>query len=115
MNALRETLLNNEKNLPENAREQAIKSVRQTLDSIAKGETEPFFRAYDRESNKLALALNITESGAKKIMVESYRAIEGRELYEIGKALEEQHHKPKVDEAKVERKNVRSRSMVQSE
>lgn len=115
MNALRETLLNNEKNLPENAREQAIKSVRQTLDSIAKGDTEPFFKAYDRESNRLAQALNITESGAKKIMVESYRAIEGRELYEIGKALEEQHHKPKVDEAKVERKNARSRSMVQSE
>jgi hypothetical protein len=115
MNALRETLLNNEKNLPESARESAIQSARQTLHSIAKGETEPFFKAYDRESNKLALALNITESGAKKIMVESYRAIEGRELYEIGKALEEQHHKPKVDEAKVERKNARSRSMVQSE
>ena len=115
MNALRETLLNNERNLPEGAREQAIKSARQTLDSIAKGETEPFFKAYDRESNRLALALNITESGAKKIMVESYRAIEGRELYEIGKTLEEQHHKPRVDEARMERKSARSRSMVPSE
>jgi hypothetical protein len=115
MNALRETLVNNEKNLPESAREQAIQSARQTLDSIAKGETEPFFKAYDRESNKLALALNITESGAKKIMVESYRAIEGRELYESGKELEELHHKPKVDEARTERKNTRSQSMVQTD
>lgn len=115
MNALRETLVNNEKNLPESAREQAIQYARQTLDSIAKGETEPFFKAYDRESNKLALALNITESGAKKIMVESYRAIEGRELYESGKELEELHHKPKVDEARTERKNTRSQSMVQTD
>ena len=115
MNALRETLVNNEKNLPESAREQAIQSARQTLDSIAKGETEPFFKAYDRESNKLALALNITESGAKKIMVESYRAIEGRELYESGKELEKVHHKPKVDEARTERKNTRSQSMVQTD
>lgn len=115
MNALRETLLNNEKNLPESARERAIQAARQTLDSIAQGETEPFFKAYDRESNKLAQALNITESGAKKIMVESYRAIEGRELYEAGKALVEQHHKPKFDEARVERKTARSRSVVRSD
>lgn len=92
-----------------------MQSARQTLDSIAQGETEPFFKSYDRESNKLAQALNITESGAKKIMVESYRAIEGRELYEIGKALEEQHHKPKAEEARVERKNARSQSMVRSD
>ncbi len=115
MNALRETLLGNEKNLPENAREQGIQSARQALDSIAQGETEPFFKTYDRESKKLALALNITESGAKKIMVESYRAIEGRELYESGKELEELHHKPKVDEARTERKNTRSQSMVQTD
>ncbi len=115
MNALRESLLNNEKNLPESAREQAIQSARQTLDSIAQGETEPFFKAYDRESNRLAQALNITESCAKKFMVESYRAIEGRELYETGKALEEQYHQPKVNEAKVDRKIARSQSMVRSD
>lgn len=115
MNGLRENLLNNEKNLPESAREQAIQSARQTLASIAQGETEPFFKAYDRESNRLAQALNITESGAKKFIVESYRAIEGRELYETGKALEEQYHKPKVDEAKVDRKTARSQSTVRSD
>jgi hypothetical protein len=48
-------------------------------------------------------------------MVESYRAIEGRELYETGKELEEQHHKPKLDEARIERKNARSQSMVRSD
>lgn len=112
MNAAREALLENEKNLPETAREQSVQAARKTLDLIAQGETEPFYKAYDREGRMLARTLNITESGAKQLMVENYRAIEGRELYETGKALEEQHHKPKVDEARKEREKARSQSLV---
>lgn len=112
MNAAREALLQNEKNLPEAAREQSVQAARKTLDSIAQGETEPFYKAYDREGSMLARALNITESGAKQLMVESYRAIEGRELYETGKELEEKHHKPKVDEARIEREKARSQGVV---
>lgn len=112
MNAAREALLENEKNLPETSREQAVHAARKTLDSIAQGETEPFYKAYDREGSALARALNITESGAKQLMVENYRAIEGRELYETGKELEEQHHKPKADEARKEREKTRSQGVV---
>ena len=112
MNAARETLLENEKNLPETAREQAIDAARRTLDSIAQGETEPFYKAYDREGRSLARTLNITESAAKHLMVENYRVIEGRELYETGKELEQQHHKPKVDEARQEREKARSQAEV---
>lgn len=112
MNAAREALLEKEKNLPETAREQSVQAARRTLDSIGQGETEPFYKAYDREGSMLARTLNITESGAKQLMVESYRAIEGRELYEIGKELEEQHHKPKVDEARTAREKARSQGVV---
>lgn len=113
MNAAREALLENERNLPETAREQAIQSARRTLEVIAQGETEPFYKAYDRESSLLAQTLKITESGAKQLMVENYRAIEGRELYETGKELEERYHKPKVDEARKEREKTRSQVAVQ--
>jgi hypothetical protein len=113
MNAAREALLENEKNLPERAHEQALQAARKTLDTIAQGETEPFYRAYDREGSMLARTLNITESGAKQLMVENYRAIEGRELYETGKELEERHHKPKVAEARKEREKTRSQVVVQ--
>ena len=112
MNTAREALLKNEKNLPETAREQAIDAARRTLDSIAQSETEPFYRAYDREGRSLARTLNITESAAKHLMVENYRVIEGRELYETGKELEQQHHKPKVDEARQEREKARSQAEV---
>ena len=112
MNAAREALLENAKNLPETAREQALQAARKTLDKISQGEIEPFYRAYDREGSILARTLNVTESGAKQLMVESYRAVEGRELYETGKELEEQHHKPKVDEARQERAKARSQDVV---
>lgn len=113
MNAAREALLENERNLPETAREQAVQSARRTLEAIVQGEKEPFYKAYDRESSLLAQTLKITESGAKQLMVENYRAIEGRELYETGKELEERHHKPKVDEARKEREKTRSQVVVQ--
>jgi len=103
MNATREALLENEKNLPETAREQALQASRQTLDAISKGETQPFYKAYDREGCALARSLNITESGAKHLMSESYREVEGRELYETGKALEEKYHRPRVEAARQER------------
>ena len=88
MNATREVLLENAKNLPEASNEQALQAARQTLGAISHGETEPFFKAYDREGSTLARSLNITETAAKHLMTESYRAVEGRELYETGKALE---------------------------
>jgi hypothetical protein len=60
----------------------------------------------------LAPTLNFTESGAKQLMVEVYRAIEGRELYETGKELEEQHPQTKGGDARKERQKTRSQSVV---
>lgn len=114
MNATREALLENEKSLPETARDQALQAARQTLDAISQGETEPFYKTYDREGCALARSLNITENGAKHLMTESYRAVEGRELYETGKALEEKYHRPKVEAARQEREQERAPRRVQS-
>ena len=52
MNATRETLLEREKNLPEDTPELALQSARQTLEAISTGETEPFYKAYDRETDR---------------------------------------------------------------
>ncbi len=114
MNATREALLENEKNLPETAREQAIQAARNIEGLIRDGETMPFYKAYDHEGGNLARSLNITENGAKHLMTESYRAVEGRELYETGKALEEKYHRPKVEAARQEREQERAQRRVQS-
>ncbi|AXX98094.1 hypothetical protein [Profundibacter amoris] len=103
MNTTRETLLENEKNLPETAREQALQAARQTLDAISKGKTEPFYKSYDREGSALARELSITESGAKHLMSECYQSVEGRALYEAGKKLEEKYHRPNAEAARQER------------
>lgn len=114
MNATREALLKNEKNLPEQAREQALQSARVTLEAISDGETQPFYKSYDRAGSDLARSLSITESAAKSQMTESYRAVEGRELYETGKELEEKYHRPKAEAARQARENTSTRSVTRA-
>ncbi|WP_371157011.1 hypothetical protein [Jannaschia sp. 2305UL9-9] len=112
MNATREALIEREKNLPESTPELALTSARQTLEAISTGETEPFYRAYDREGSALARSLSITENAAKTLMSESYRAVEGRELYDTGKELEEKYHRPRIDELRASRSNSRSKKIA---
>ena len=114
MNATREALLENEKNLPEQAHDQALHSARQTLEAISSGDTEPFYKAYDREGSALAKTLSITESAAKSQMTESYRSVEGRELYETGKALEEKYHRPRMEALHQTRADTRSRTVTRA-
>lgn len=114
MNATREALLEREKNLPEDTPDLALQSARQTLEAISKGETEPFYKAYDREGAALARSLSITENAAKALMSESYFAVEGRELYATGKELEEKYHRPRIDELRSTRENTRTRSRTRA-
>ena len=114
MNATREALMEREKSLPENTPELALQSARQTLEAISTGETEPFYKAYDREGAALARSLSITENAAKALMSESYRAVEGRELYATGKELEEKFHRPRMDELRKSRESTRSRSVARA-
>lgn len=114
MNATREALLKREKNLTESTPELALQSARQTLEAISSGETEPFYKAYDREGAALARSLSITENAAKALMSESYQAVEGRVLYATGKELEEKYHRPRMDELRKPRETTRSRSVARA-
>jgi hypothetical protein len=114
VNATREALLEREKTLPEDTPDLALQSARQTLEAISTGETEPFYKAYDREGAALARSLSITENAAKALMSESYHAVEGRELYATGKELEEKYHRPRMDELRNSRENTRTRNLTRA-
>ena len=84
MNDLRKGLMDREENLPQTATEQALDHAREIGRLIQEGETMPFFRAYDRQAMALAQTLNVTESGAKKLMKDAFEEQDGLELYGLG-------------------------------
>ena len=88
MNQMRLTLKERQENLPDTADRDGLEYARMIEPLIRDGETMPFYRAYDYVGGALAEKLNITETGAKELMTTAYREIEGRELYDFGKALE---------------------------
>lgn len=94
LNHMREKLKTREVNIPLSGHEQAIDHARMIEPMIRDGNTMPFYQAFDRAGGALAEKLNITEFGAKNLMKDAYSKIEGRELYETGKALEKKFHDP---------------------
>jgi len=94
MNQMRLGLKERQENLPETAGRDALEYARMIEPLIRDGETMPFYRAYDYVGGAFAEKLNITETGAKELMTTAYREIEGRELYEFGKALEKKFNVP---------------------
>jgi len=116
LNQMREKLKIREGNISQSGHEQALDHARMVESLIRDGETMPFYRAYDHAGGALAEKLNITESGAKALMSDTYSKNEGRELYETGKALEKEFHEP-VREAEqqvreAQRANARSQTRV---
>ena len=107
MNAMREGLAAREKQIGETENETALTYARQIEPLIRDGETMPFFRAYDRAGAAFADHAGITESTAKKLMTDSYRDVEKRELYETGKALEEKYHAPVKEAERQQRETER--------
>lgn len=110
MNQMREGFLQREAEVRDSARDQALAHARDIETLISQGETMPFYRAYDQSSAKLAESFGITHAGAKTLMKDAYREIEGRELYETGKALEEQHHRPRIEAEQARREKTRDKS-----
>ena len=100
MNQTRETLMAREEALPETARTRALTCAETIGDLIQKAPTQPFYQAYDRAAVTLAKELDITQSGAKTIMKDEYQANHGRDLYEVGKEMEDAYHRP-VREAEI--------------
>ena len=107
MNQMREGLLAREKEIKDTIKEPAIEHARALEPLIRDGDTMPFYKAYDQEASKMAKNFGITQSGAKAMMKEAYQEIEGRELYDTGKALEEKYHLPHRDAEKQQREAAR--------
>ena len=110
MNQMRENYIKRADEVKESAREDAIAHARGIESLIADGETMPFYRAYDTSSAQLAERFGITQAAAKTMMKDAYREIEGREIFETGKALEEQHHRPRVEAEQARREAARDKA-----
>lgn len=114
MKQMRESLLEREATLPENARAKALQQARQIQPLIRDGDTMPFYRAYDVTSDALAGHLQITARGAKELMKSIYKETEGRELYDAGKTWEKTYHEPVKEAARQERAANRNQAKVQN-
>lgn len=99
--ALKERMESLEKADPE-LQAKALQAAETIEGLIKEGPTQPFYKAYDQASSKLADELKITQSGAKELMKEAYKNANGPEsnLYEASKQIEEAYHKP-VREAEI--------------
>jgi hypothetical protein len=112
MNQMREGLADREAGLSRDDRDEAFDYAQMIVPLISVGDTMPFYRAFDVAGGGLAEKLNITEVGAKKLMKEAFQEAEGRDLYEVGKAVEKEHHLPKRDaERTTKRAATKDRSM----
>ncbi|MCB2012815.1 MAG: hypothetical protein KDF64_19860 [Geminicoccaceae bacterium] len=114
MNRMREGLMKREAEVRESGHNLAFNHARNVEHLIQNGETMPFYKAYDRESAEFAQTLGITQAGAKSMMQEAYRAVEKRELYDVGKALEDKFHRPRMEAEKAAREAARDRSRTRS-
>jgi len=104
MNQLRTRRMDREATLRETGSEQALYHANRVLSGIQDSPTMPFYQAYDQSAVAMAQRHGITETGAKSMMKEVFEATEGRDLYEAGKEMEEQHHKPVRDAQRAARK-----------
>ncbi|CUI01864.1 hypothetical protein [Leisingera aquaemixtae] len=94
MSTTRERLLERESILRDSGGEQALHYARSVLHKICDGKTMPYYKAQDEASVEMSRQHGVTENFSKKMMAQSFEAAEGRSLYEAGKALEEQYHRP---------------------
>ena len=112
MKQMRDGLMTREAEVKDSMAEAAIEHARGIEPLVRDGETMPFYRAFDRQAAKMATTFGITQAGAKTMMKDSYEKVEGRALYDTGKALEEKYHLPKREADRQrhrEQQNVRQR------
>ena len=110
MNEMREQLMEREKSLGDVDTEMVKDFTRAIGPMIKDGNKMTFHRAYDFQAAHLAEELGITNSGAKRLMTETFRQEAGSELYDWGKGLEEKYYRPQIEAEKQQReKPVRTR------
>jgi len=107
MNQMREALVKREEKLTDTQKRGAHIHAVEVGRMIEQGNKMPFHRAYAHQAKELAIELNITETGAKKLMKEEFKAIEGKELYDTGKEIEEKYYRPQIEAEKQQRIEAR--------
>lgn len=108
MNQMREALAEREAKIAEPDRKLAYDFALAVGDMIEKGDKINFNRAFAHQGQELAIELGITDAGAKRLMKEEFKAVEGSELYDWGKELEEQFYRPQIEAEKQERSQSRA-------
>lgn len=110
-NALRERLLDRENQVRDTHEAEALTHARQIEPMIREGDTMPWYMAQDRAARKMSDQLGITEKGAKEMMKDAFEKSEGVPLYDHSKRVEDEYHKPRVEE----RKAWRERSVARED
>lgn len=105
MNDRRKALVEAEEKLPQAARNRALDQARDLRTMISDGETMPLYRAIDIQANDIADRYAISEAGAKRLMASMYQQAEGRSLYDDMKAVEAEHHAPKMRKDRAQRQS----------
>jgi len=100
MNELRETLVEREEKLTDGQKRAAYDYASGVGEMIEKGNKISFHRAFTHQAQALASELGITDAGAKRLMKEEFSAASGKDLYEHGKAVEEQFYRPQIEAEK---------------
>ncbi len=112
MNQMREALVKREEALTDTQKRGVHIHAVEVGRMIQEGNKMPFHRAYAHQARELAIELKITETGAKKLMKEEFKNIEGKELYDVGKELEEKYYRPQIEAEKQQREEARDQSRV---
>jgi hypothetical protein len=106
MNQMREALAQREDKLPKDAGQKAYDHAMQIGHIVTEGDKVSFFRAYAYQAQELAADLGITDSGARALMRDNFKAAENRELADWGKELDEQYYRPQIEAEKEQREQA---------
>ncbi len=110
MNQLRESLVERETKIGEEARELVAGRIEAIAVAIREGDKMTFHRAYAQEAQVLAEDLGVTDAYAKRIMKEEFATREDGDLYQWGKELEERYYRPQIEAEKADRQRTEERS-----
>ena len=110
MNQMKEGLKINERNLTSDQKHEALSHAQGVGKMIQDGNKISFHRAYAYQGQNLADKHNITETHAKSLMREAFKASDGKELYDWGKEQEKQFYTPQIEAEKQQRQNTQSQS-----
>lgn len=108
MNQFREELAKNEEALGADHRAQAYARACNISDMMENGDKLTFHRACADQMQQFADEHGVTHVCAYRLMNEQFLAVEGIELREWGKELDERFYRPQIEAEKAEREAART-------